>query len=75
MFGQKPVMLVERTISSSMAVDWTGEMSREELLAPRIRQLERRPEDVEQAKAKAAGGTGEEQGPVRLDSLALAKEG
>ena len=35
-----------------MAVDWVHEMSREELWAARIRQLERRPEDVEQATAR-----------------------
>ena len=45
-------MPVEHTISSWSAIDWTGKMSREELLAARIRQLERRPEDVERIKAK-----------------------
>ena len=35
-----------------VAVDWRDEMSREELLVARIQQLERRPEDVERAKAK-----------------------
>ena len=33
-------------------MDWRDEMSREELLAARIRQLKRRPEDVEQAAEK-----------------------
>ena len=49
MFGQKPIMLMERTISSWATINWRDEMSREELLAARIWQLERRPEDVEQA--------------------------
>ena len=49
MYGQKPIMLVERTIASWMAFDWANEMSREELLVAHIRQLERRPEDVERA--------------------------
>ena len=52
MFGQKPIMPMERTISSWATVNWRDEMSREELLAARIRQLERRPEDVEQAAEK-----------------------
>ena len=51
-FGQKPSMPVERTITSWMAVNWADEMSREELLAARIRQLERRPEDVEWATVR-----------------------
>ena len=42
-------MPTERTISSWATEDWKDEMSREELLAARIRQLERRPEDVERA--------------------------
>ena len=52
MYGQKPIMPIERTIASWTAIDWSNEMSREELLAARIRQLERRPEDVERAAAK-----------------------
>ena len=52
MFRQKPIMPMERTISSWATVDWRDEMSREELLAAHIRQLERRPEDVEQAAEK-----------------------
>jgi hypothetical protein len=47
MYGQKPVMPTERTISSWAVLEWKDEMSREELLAARIRQLERRPEDTE----------------------------
>jgi hypothetical protein len=49
MYGQKPVMPAERTISSWAALEWRDEMSREELLAARIWQLERRPEDTERA--------------------------
>ena len=52
MYRQKPIMLMEWTISSWAAVYWRDEMSREELLAVRIRQPEQRPEDVEQAKTK-----------------------
>jgi hypothetical protein len=52
MYGQKPVMPTERTIVSWAALEWRNEMSREELLAARIRQLERRPEDVERATEK-----------------------
>jgi transposase InsO family protein len=50
MYGQKPVMPIERTIASWVAIPWENEMSREELLAARIRQLERRPEDLEKAR-------------------------
>jgi hypothetical protein len=49
MYGQKPFTLTERTILSWAALEWRSEMSREELLAARIRQLERRPEDTERA--------------------------
>jgi transposase InsO family protein len=47
MYGQKPVMPTERTLSSWAVLEWRNEMSREELLAARIRQLERRPKDLE----------------------------
>jgi hypothetical protein len=49
MYGQKLVMPTERTISSWAALEWRNEMSREELLAARIWQLERRAEDTERA--------------------------
>ena len=52
MYGQKPIMPVERKIASWMAIDWSNEMSREELLAARIQQLERRPDDVEWATTR-----------------------
>ena len=50
MFGQKPIMPVERTIISWMLAHWLDEMSWEELLAVQIRQLEQRLEDIERAK-------------------------
>ena len=50
--GQKPVMPVERSILSWAAIPWVNEVSREELLALRIRQLERRPEDLDLALTK-----------------------
>ena len=52
MYGQKSIMPTERIISSWTEVDWKDEMSLEELLAARIRQLEQRPEDVERAAEK-----------------------
>ena len=52
MYGQKPVMPIEDTITSWVAMSWENETSREELLATRIRQLERRPEDLELAKER-----------------------
>ena len=52
MFGQKTIMLVERTIASWTMINWTNDMRREELLVARIRQLERRPEDVEWATTR-----------------------
>jgi hypothetical protein len=52
MYGQKPIMPTEDTIASWAALEWRNEMSREELLAARIRQLERRPENVERAAEK-----------------------
>ena len=52
LYKQKQIMPTEQTISSWATVDWKDEMSREELLAARIRQLERRPEDVDRAAEK-----------------------
>jgi hypothetical protein len=52
MYGQKPVMPTDCTISSWAALEWRNEMSREELLVARIRQLERRPEDMERAAGR-----------------------
>jgi hypothetical protein len=42
-FGQKPIMPVERSIVSWLALPWQDEIIREYLLALQIRQLERRP--------------------------------
>mgnify|MGYP006905980914 CR=1 FL=1 len=56
MYKKKPIMAVERSISSWAAIDWMVEMSQEELLAAGIHQLKRRPEDVERAKAKLCAG-------------------
>ena len=45
--GQKPIMPVEQSVFSWIALPWADEMNREDLLALRIRQLERRDEDVQ----------------------------
>ena len=45
--GQKPIMPIEQSVASWTSLPWQEEMSREDLLATRIQQLERRPEDVE----------------------------
>ena len=50
MYGQKPVIPIEKTIASLVAIPWENEMTQEELLAARIRKLERRPEDLEHAR-------------------------
>ena len=47
--GQKPIMPVEESIMSWTSIPWREELSREALLALRIQQLERRPEDIELA--------------------------
>ena len=49
MTGQAPVMLTETAIATWTMLPWKEEMSREELLAVRIRQLEGRPEDIAEA--------------------------
>ena len=51
-YRQKPIMTMERKISSWATVDWRDGISREELLAARIRQLERWSEDLERAAEK-----------------------
>ena len=45
--GQKPIMPTEESIMSWKSNPWREEVSKEELLALRIQQLERRPEDVQ----------------------------
>ena len=47
MYGQKPVMPIEEVVPTWGVLPWEDGLSREELLALRIRQLERRPEDIE----------------------------
>ena len=49
MTGQAPVMPMETMIATWTMLLWKEEMSREELLAVRIPQLEGRPEDVAEA--------------------------
>ena len=49
MYGQKPVMPIEEVVPTWSMLPWEDGLSREELLALRIRQLERRPEDIEVA--------------------------
>ncbi|KAL3679385.1 hypothetical protein R1sor_022341 [Riccia sorocarpa] len=49
MLGQKPIMPMEDDIPTWAAIPWEDGVSREELLELRIRQLERRPEDVKVA--------------------------
>ena len=45
-YGQKPIMPIEQSILSWSTFPWYEGMTREELLALRIRQLERRDKDV-----------------------------
>ena len=49
MLGKKPIMPIKQSVASCTCLPWQEEMSREDLLATRIQQLERRPEDVELA--------------------------
>lgn len=49
MLGQKPIMPTEQDLITWATLPWKDEMSREDLLSVRIRQLERRPEDVSAA--------------------------
>ena len=51
-FGQKPIMPIEQSIVSWLALPWQDEICREELLALQIRQLEQREDDIEAAKAR-----------------------
>ena len=50
-FEQKPIMSVEQSIVSWLALPWQDEISEEDLLALRIQQLEQKPEDIEVAKS------------------------
>ena len=49
MTGQAPIMPTETAIATWTVLPWKEEMSWEELLAVRIRQLEGRPEDIAEA--------------------------
>ena len=49
MLGQKPIMPIEQSVTSWTSLPWQEEMSWEDLLATRIQQLERKPEDDELA--------------------------
>ena len=49
MYGQNPVMHIKDTIVSWVVMSWENEMSREELLDIRIRELEWRLEDLKLA--------------------------
>ena len=64
MYGQKPIMPVERTISSWTAIDWTDEMNREELLVARIPTTRAETGGHGTSEGEAVRGKGEEQGPV-----------
>ena len=68
MYWQKPIMPVEWTISSWVAIDWKDEMSREELLAAQ------RPEDMELAKVMLLAAKKRNKGQFdRTDRLRLRK--
>ena len=49
MTGHAPVKSTETVIATWIMLPWKEEMSREELLVVRIRQLEGRPEDIAEA--------------------------
>jgi hypothetical protein len=51
-FGQRAVFRVEFSLETFDVIGWRFPMKREDLLAARIRQLERRPGDIEQAREK-----------------------
>ena len=51
-FGQRSIMPVEQSIVSWSALPWQDEISREDLLALRIRQLEQKSKGIEVAKAR-----------------------
>jgi hypothetical protein len=50
-FSQKPIMLVEQSIVSWLALLRQDEINREDLLTLRIQQLERRPGNIEVARS------------------------
>jgi Integrase zinc binding domain len=52
MLGQKPMMPAEDHLPTWLSLPWEDEISREELLELRVRQLERLPEDLQEAGNK-----------------------
>ncbi|MCO5567744.1 hypothetical protein L7F22_021438 [Adiantum nelumboides] len=52
MYGQKSIMPTEEAVLSWTILPWEENLSTEDLLALRIRQLERRQEDIKQTKEK-----------------------
>ena len=52
MIGQAPVMPTETAIATWTMLPWKEEMSREDLLVIRIRQLQGRPEDIAEATCR-----------------------
>ena len=52
MYGQNVVYPIESEVTSWAAIDWKYPMEREDLLAARIRQLERREDDLRIAKLR-----------------------
>ncbi|KAL3686530.1 hypothetical protein R1sor_009104 [Riccia sorocarpa] len=52
MLGQKPIMHVENEVPTWATLPWEDGLDRESLLALRIRQLERREDDIQEAQKK-----------------------
>ncbi|KAL3687181.1 hypothetical protein R1sor_013490 [Riccia sorocarpa] len=52
MLGQKPIMLVENEVPTWATLPWEDGLDRESVLALRIRQLERREKDIQEAQRK-----------------------
>ena len=49
MLGPKPIMPIEQSIVSWVVLPWKQEVTRQDLITLRIRQLERRSDDVDLA--------------------------
>ena len=52
MYGQKPLMPIEEAVLTWMILPWKKDVSRDDLLALRIHQLERQHDDIEEVKLK-----------------------
>ena len=52
MYGQKPLMPIEETVLSWSCLPWDSDLETADLLALKIRQLERRKEDIDIATIK-----------------------